>query len=63
MRVAQMPIQRIFSDDDGAAVDANAATGADAYEYGINAFGMVHQLDNLVHQYANRGGAHAVTDA
>lgn len=63
MRVPQLTVKSFFGDNNGAALNANAATGPDAYEYRIYALGMVHQLDQLVQQDANRGRSHAVTDA
>lgn len=63
MRVPQLAVKGLLGDDNGASLNANAATGADANEYGIHTLGMVHQLDQFVQQDANRGRSHAVTDA
>lgn len=63
MGVPQLAVESFIGDNNGAALNANAAAGADAYEYRIYTLGMVHQLDQLVQQDANRGRSHAVTDA
>lgn len=63
MGVPQLPIEGIFGDDDGAAVDANSSARSYPDEDGILALGVVHQLDHLMHQDADRGRSHAMADA
>lgn len=63
MRVSQLAVECLLGDDNGASLNANTATGADANEYGIHTLGMVHQFDQFMQQDANRGRSHAVTDA
>ena len=56
----QHTVHRLLGDDHGARVDADAAAGADAEEDGVLDARVVHELDNLVQQDADRGDAHAV---
>jgi len=62
MGISQLTIEGVLGDDDGAPVDTYSSTGAYSNKDGVLALGVVHKLDHLVHQDADRGRSHAVTD-
>lgn len=47
-RIPQRAVDSLVGDDDGAALVANAAAGADTEEHRVADLRMVHEFDNLM---------------